>query len=152
MIERICIIVALSCWAVLTACGGSPAYSCDVDPQSMTARVSDLRGESVQWSPVLAAAAQAHADDLARTGRAEHTGSDGSLPADRAQRAGWPNRYVGENVAAGDPAKDQDTAHASWEASPGHRANLLYPGITHVGAACSMGGRYGVTWVQVLGG
>jgi uncharacterized protein YkwD len=152
MIERLCIIVALSCWAVLTACGGSKNYSCDLDSAAMTASVSDLRGESVQWSPVLAQAAQTHADDLARTGRAEHAGSDGSLPADRAQRAGWPSRYVGENVAAGDPAADQMTAQASWEASPGHRANLLYPGITHIGAACAMGGRYGVTWVQVLGG
>jgi uncharacterized protein YkwD len=152
MIERFCIWFAICMWAGgLIACGGQD-YSCDLDAAGMTSRVSDLRGESVHWSPVLAQAAQSHADDLARTGRAEHTGSDGSLPADRAQRAGWPSRYVGENVAAGDPAADQMTAQASWEASPGHRANMLYPGITNVGAACAMGGRYGVTWVQMLGG
>jgi uncharacterized protein YkwD len=135
---------------VLTACGGSPDYSCDLDAAGMTSRVSELRGEAVQWSPVLAQAAQAHADDLARNGMASHTGSDGSLPADRAERAGWPSRYVGENVAAG--VTDQQMAQARWEASPGHRENLLYPGITHIGAACTTGGRYGVTWVQVLGG
>ncbi len=51
--------------------------------------------------PRLTAAAQAHADDMARRRRLDHKGADGSQPWDRATRAGYHWRAVAENVAAG---------------------------------------------------
>jgi uncharacterized protein YkwD len=52
---------------------------------------------------------------------------------------------VGENVAYGNVTPEQLVA--MWMASPGHRANLLKPGFTHigVGAVATAAGRvYGV--------
>jgi uncharacterized protein YkwD len=142
----------------LTACGGtnSSDYTCDFDPIVFTQAVSEVRNDGKQliWSQELADAAKLHAEDLMRTGRAEHIGSDGSLPADRAQKAGWPNRYVGENLAAGYPASSMMVALDSWVKSPGHLANIKYPGMTHVGAGCSISkdSTYVVYQVMLIGG
>ena len=54
----------------------------------------------LSMSPVLASAAAAHARDMAEHGELTHTGSDGSQPAERITRAGYPWRASGENVAA----------------------------------------------------
>ena len=133
---------------LLTGCGGGDYIgSCDLNHAEMLERMATLRGSAIQWSSVLAQASQAHAKDLAATDVPSHAGSDRSQPADRAVRAGWPSRYVGENLTAGQV--NQAGAMASWEASPGHRANLVNRSFTHVGAACAES-RNRVYWVQVL--
>jgi uncharacterized protein YkwD len=118
----------------------------------MTARLSELRGSRIEWSDTLAKAAQAHADDMARNGFAAHTGSDGSTAQDRAVSKGWPSRYVGENLSAGESLRDQAAAQASWEQSPAHLKNTLHPGYTHAGLGCASSETgYRMYWVQVLG-
>jgi uncharacterized protein YkwD len=81
----------------------------------------------------LNAAAKAHASDLARRGATTHRGSDGSLPKDRARRAGYKPRLASENVAAG----YNNTADVirGWQGSRGHNANLLRRGAQHMGMA-----------------
>lgn len=76
-------------------------------------------------------AAQGHAEDMARRDFMAHEGSDRSLPPERADRAGYHWHDVAENVAAG--YADAATVHAGWMQSPGHRANILLPGVLHVG-------------------
>ena len=49
----------------------------------------------------LARAAQAHAEDMASLGYSGHEGSDGSLPAARADRVSYPWTFVAENTSAG---------------------------------------------------
>ena len=133
---------------LLTGCGGGDYIgSCDLNQAVMLDRMEALRGAPIQWSPVLAQAAQAHAQDLAAADVPSHTGSGGAQPADRATRAGWHSRYVGENLTAGQV--DQAGAMASWEASSGHRANLVNRKFTHIGAACAESSNR-VYWVQVL--
>jgi uncharacterized protein YkwD len=58
---------------------------------------------------------------------------DGSTPADRATRAGYPWRLVGENIASGNRTPQE--AVQAWLDSPGHCANLMNPGFTEMGAA-----------------
>ena len=84
-------------------------------------------------STVLAAAAAAHARDMAQHAELTHTGSDGSRPADRITRAGYNWRASGENVASGQ--RDADAVVAAWLESPGHCANIMEPNFTEMGVA-----------------
>ncbi|NNF37890.1 MAG: CAP domain-containing protein [Gemmatimonadetes bacterium] len=98
----------------------------------------------------LAAAAQGHARDLAEHGMRGHRGSDGSMPVERATRAGYRWTLVGENVAGGysSPA----SVIGGWMASPPHRENLLQPGFREAGIAwADAGAPTGFVWVLVLG-
>ncbi len=70
---------------------------------------------------------------------------EGRTAVQRMVRAGYPLRYAGgENVLVGssDPAR----AFRWWQGSPGHRANMLSPAWTEIGA-----GRSGKYWTQNFG-
>lgn len=73
----------------------------------------------------LARAAGAHAAEMARRTELTHAGADGSAPWDRAARAGFRGRRVGENVGWGQRTAEEIVA--GWLASPGHCANLMNP-------------------------
>ncbi len=68
-------------------------------------------------------AAHDHSRDLATRSTLSHQGSDGSKPADRALRAGYRWRVVGENVAAG-PVSAEEVMQG-WLASAQHCGNIL---------------------------
>lgn len=76
----------------------------------------------------LNAAAQAHANDISRTGVNSHTGSDGSDVRVRVARAGYGSyswgRRVGENWAF---YFDAATAMQMWMNSAPHTHNILHP-------------------------
>jgi uncharacterized protein YkwD/chitodextrinase len=71
----------------------------------------------------LSAAAQNHAEDMAAAKHNEHTGSDGSRPADRFLEFGYENGYAGEATAWG--FADPRQAVEFWVNSPGHRPIIL---------------------------
>ncbi len=102
-------------------------------------------------SPVLAAAAAAHARDMAEHAELTHTGSDGSQPADRITRAGYAWRASGENVASGQ--RNADAVVAAWLASPGHCANIMEPNFREMGVAFVQvpDANPGVYWAQSFG-
>jgi uncharacterized protein YkwD len=102
-------------------------------------------------SPTLERAARAHALDMARNSLFEHRGSDGSLPADRATRAGYRWRTVAENIAAG--ARDARTVVQGWLDSPGHCANIMAPQYSEMSVAYAVDPKSdaGVYWAQVFG-
>jgi uncharacterized protein YkwD len=88
---------------------------------------------SINWQ--LMAAAQAHSEDMANNNYMGHTGSDGSTPASRAQGAGYPSSFVGENVAAGYATFDR-VLEAYMEETPpndGHRRNVLSEEYQEIG-------------------
>lgn len=103
------------------------------------------------WSEKLARAAQAHARDMAGRGVLSHTGSDGSSASERATRAGYQWRYVGENIAAGQQTAAQVVEE--WLGSPRHCANLMDPDFTEMAAGYAFEGKSpkGVYWAQVFG-
>jgi uncharacterized protein YkwD len=87
----------------------------------------------LELAPALNKAALAHAKDMAAHSFMAHKGSDGSWPAQRATRAGYYWRTVGENVAAGSGTPEQ--AVRDWLESPGHCANLMNVEYTQTGIA-----------------
>jgi uncharacterized protein YkwD len=105
----------------------------------------------VTWNERLAGVAHAHAADMADHDYFAHEGRDGSEPAERVTRAGYPYRATGENIAAGQ--KGPEEAMAAWIKSPGHCANLMQPLFTEMGAgyAVSARSRMGFYWAQEFG-
>jgi uncharacterized protein YkwD len=87
----------------------------------------------LRWNEALADAALAHSLDMAARNYFSHTDPAGNSVAQRAVRAGYRWRHVGENIAAGlgEPAK----VVAGWLASPGHCANIMAPDFAEMGAA-----------------
>jgi uncharacterized protein YkwD len=141
--------------AALAACAPAPgtermSAGRSLDIASAGAQLSLTRAGAgvvrpLLHSPALQAAAQAHADDLARTGRGlSHRGSDGSDLQTRLRRAGVTACAAAENLAQGTP--DIRSTLAQWMASDAHRANILNPQVTQFGLARGAGG----IWVLAL--
>ena len=101
-------------------------------------------------SEVLQRAALDHARDMASHGNLSHAGSDGSTHAERATRAGYPWRVVGENIAAGQSTAEQVVA--GWLKSAGHCANLMDPDFSEMGVAFAVApqGGKGIYWAQLF--
>ncbi|MFF8395125.1 CAP domain-containing protein [Streptomyces sp. NPDC016172] len=100
--------------------------------------------------PLLTTAAQAHSADMVARAFYAHTAPDGSQPWDRAAAAGSTRRSIGENIACGQ--RSPADVVEGWMNSPGHRANILKPGFTHIGIGFAGGGRAGMYWTQLFGG
>lgn len=102
-------------------------------------------------SALLDQAAAAHAKDMAARSTLSHAGGDGSAPSERATRAGYRWRLVGENIAAGQPTPEQVVAE--WIDSPHHCANLMDPDFTEmgIGFAADPNSSAGVYWSQLFG-
>jgi uncharacterized protein YkwD len=84
------------------------------------------------WNQRLAETAAAHAADLQRCGKLAHDGCNGSdLPA-RVVQTGYAYRRVAENLAL--CACDAAEVVRLWLTSAGHRANLLDPNVSEMGA------------------
>ncbi|MEO5659234.1 MAG: CAP domain-containing protein [Polaromonas sp.] len=105
----------------------------------------------VRLNATLQGVALAHANDMARHSYFSHTGRDGSRVAERASRAGYPWRAIGENIAAGQ--MNAEVAVQGWVNSPGHCANLMSRDYTEMGAAFAVNeqSKAGIYWVQVFG-
>jgi uncharacterized protein YkwD len=105
----------------------------------------------LRFNPTLQGVSAAHAADMARYSYFEHTGRDGSHVSDRASRAGYPWRAIGENIAAGQTTAD--IAVQGWLKSPGHCANIMSKDFSEMGAAFAVNPKSsgGIYWVQVFG-
>jgi hypothetical protein len=96
-------------------------------------------------NPTLAAVARAYARTLAASTQLSHT-LEGTTPATRAKKAGYAYCQIAENLAMasdsrGFTARDYaGRALRGWEASPGHRKNLMLPYLTDIGVAVTRAG------------
>ena len=79
----------------------------------------------------IATAARNHSADMACNGFFSHTGSDGTLPWDRASALGYNYSAIAENIFAG--SSNAQTAYNAWMNSPGHRDNMLNPTYSEIG-------------------
>ena len=152
-------------WIVLAAPLVTPAAG---DAASVSRRVLELVNEvrsksrrcgwkrfepapALTLSSVLQQAASVQASDMAARSALSHTGGDGSTPADRATRAGYRWRFVGENIASGQATPEQVVGE--WVDSPHHCANLMSADFTEMGIAWAVDPKSagGIYWAQVFG-
>jgi hypothetical protein len=115
--------------------GPEGACGTDVETRQMELMNADRRSNGL---PALAChtgiglVAREHSEDMARRGFFSHSNPEGQQPWDRVREAGidgW--RSVGENIAYGYPTPE--AVETTWMNSPGHRANILNSGYTHIG-------------------
>ncbi len=105
----------------------------------------------VTWNGYLAAAARAHAADMAQRRFFDHVNPDGLTPAQRADRAGYTGwTEVGENIAAGYTVTN---VMQGWIDSASHCKTLMDPTLKEVGIGYTYqpGTPYGTYWVQDFG-
>ncbi len=105
---------------------------------------------AVSWEPSLASVALAHSRDMATKNYFAHRAPDGSQVKDRARRAGYAWRAVGENIATGQGSAE--SAMAAWLASPSHCENIMNSAYSAMGAAyvVNTGSDTVIYWTQVL--
>ena len=102
-------------------------------------------------SEKLDTAADRHSQDMAFNRYFDHTGRDGSSAGHRIERAGYTNwNRWGENIAKG--YRTPADVVRGWMNSPGHRANILKAGFTHMGLgyAVTAGVPGALYWTQVF--
>jgi uncharacterized protein YkwD len=107
--------------------------------------------KQLRASTALAAAALAHAQDMAQHSHFQHRGTDGSMPGDRATRAGYRWSSVAENIASG--ITTAEDVVKGWLDSPGHCANIMRPQFTEMGVAyfTDLSSKHRIYWAQVFG-
>ena len=152
-------------WIVLAAPLVPPAAG---DAASVSRRVLELVNEArsksrrcgwkrfepapaLTLSNVLQQAASVQASDMAERSELSHAGGDGSTPAERATRAGYRWRFVGENIASGQSTPEQVVGE--WVDSPHHCANLMSVDFADMGVAWAADpkSKGGIYWAQVFG-
>jgi hypothetical protein len=93
--------------------------------------------QTLQISPLLQAAAQEKANDMATKGYFAHTSPQGLTPWYWFENVGYSFDYAGENLAV-NFTDSQDVTNA-WMNSPEHRANILSGDFTQIGIATAQG-------------
>jgi uncharacterized protein YkwD len=132
------------------------AESCPVPPAASgaalaaaLAEINRLRAQAgvpaLTLNAKLINAAQRHAADMADNNYFSHTSRDGRTVVQRIEAAGYTSWTAwGENIAWGQ--QDWRAAIASWNGSPGHRANMLSRNFKEIGL-----GAKNKRWVQDFG-
>ncbi|WP_157267287.1 CAP domain-containing protein [Azohydromonas aeria] len=105
----------------------------------------------LRWNEALGTAALAHSADMARRRYFEHRSPEGAAVDERARRAGYDWRRVGENIAFGTGSARHTVQ--GWIDSPGHCRNLMDPAFAEMGAAYALspGSDAAIYWTQVFG-
>lgn len=148
-----------------TQAGGALDQDCGIAgvKEQMLAAVNQARAQGQQcggvwqppvqglsWHPALGSTAEAHSNDMATHNFVAHTGTDGSMVADRASAQGYASG-VGENLGGGQTS----VSHLMGEliASPAHCTNLMRPDYQYFGGACTKNeaSLYKRHWTQVFG-
>ena len=114
----------------------------------VNARRAEAGCGAVRYDARLRAAARAHSADMATHEQLSHTGSDGSSPWERAERAGYPDA-MSENVAMG--YRTPSEVVAAWMRSKGHRDNILNCEAKAVGVGLARDADGTPYWTQLFG-
>jgi hypothetical protein len=111
------------------------------------ARTTDNLGD-LTINPLLTAAAQQKANDMAVNNYFAHTSPQGVTPWDWFAKVGYQFSFAGENLAV-NFSDSQDVTNA-WMNSPEHRANILNGQYTEIGIATAQGTYEGKPAVYVV--
>lgn len=88
-------------------------------------------------NPILNAAAEMKAEDMATKGYFAHTSPEGKTPWYWLSQVGYKYQYAGENLAI-NFSDSKDVADA-WMASPTHKANIVKGNYTEIGTGIATG-------------
>lgn len=94
-------------------------------------------GLALTENPLLTAAAQRKAEDMAAKGYFAHNGPDGKEPWAWIREAGYSYRAAGENLAV--RFVDSQDVIDGWMNSPTHRANIVKGVYTEIGVGVAAG-------------
>jgi uncharacterized protein YkwD len=130
--------------------GTSSSIALDVVSRTNAARASNGL-PALTVSAKLMEAARIQAEQMASYQRVDHviSGAQYPTPDSRLAAVGYVYSAAAENIAW-----NQATPQAvmtSWMASSGHRANILDPSLTQMGAAMARSAKGEPYWVQVFG-
>lgn len=103
---------------------------------------------SLRENPLLAAAAQRKAEDMAARGYFSHTGPDGKPPWSWIAEAGYDYHFAGENLAV--HFVDSSDVVEAWMDSPSHRANIVKPLYQEIGVGVAHGSYQGSPAIFVV--
>lgn len=110
---------------------------------------------ALKYNGALTAAAQGHSKRMVSMGFFDHVEPDGSTHVARANAAGYPGTYIGENLAAGSGSlANPSKIVSSWMNSSGHRTNILNPQYRDQGVGVAIGypkGGSGATYTNMFG-
>lgn len=158
--------------SALTACAGAPSARIGPDglplPQIYPIRPEDV--DAIQFrmeesinalrqaagaSPValdaeLIASAATHSRDMSVQNRPWLFGSDGSSPLDRARRAGFTGRLLGETISESYETELQTLA--AWMQDPDTRSVILDPAARRIGFAWYQEPAGKIWWTLSVGG
>ena len=133
--------------ALAAQCAGDAAMAAQLDAAVAAAR--DGGGKTpLAPAPLLAQIAQSHACDMARTGRVDVEGSNGSSVVDRARAAGYPVCGVVQLVGRGSGPAD---AVARWLSAEAQRTELLGQASRQIGSGYALGADGAAYYSVVLG-
>ncbi len=158
-------------FAALTACSSrsSPRLGPDGRPLPTVYRINPRAEADIQFRvldsvnalregaglvPValdaqLNAAAATHSRDMALQNRPWHFGSDGSSPIDRAQRAGYTGRLLGENIS--ETYESELETVAAWMQQPDTRDVIIDADARDLGFAFFQEENGKIWWTMVTG-
>jgi len=146
--KKMILVVLMGCW-MLTQVSGQDAVA-----DSVIALLNSARNQagipSLILSAELTSAAQRHSDDMAKTGRLDHTGSDGSQFWERMTDAGYSLTTGAENILLRSNANAQ-AVYNQWRNSPPHQANMMSPEYVEVGVAYAQSADGTFFFTMVLG-
>ncbi len=103
----------------------------------------------VKLSSELNAAAATHARDMSVQNRPWHFGSDGTSPIDRAARAGYTGRLIGENIS--ETYETELETLSAWMETPETRQVILDPRARDLGFAWYQEDSGKIWWTLVMG-
>ena len=104
---------------------------------------NDLSPLSEDWQ--LSRVARYKSEDMRDRGYFSHTSPTYGSPFDMMRAFGISYRSAGENIAKGQ--QSPEAVVKAWMNSPGHRANILNKGFTHIGVGYAKSGNY---WTQMF--
>ena len=96
----------------------------------------------------LNAAAATHSRDMSLQNRPWHFGSDGSSPIDRAQRAGYSGRLLGENIS--ETYESELETLAAWMEQPDTRRTILSRDASQMGFSWYQESNGKIWWTMVM--
>lgn len=107
------------------------------DPAAAQKLVNAYRAQKglkpLKLNTKLSDAARTHSEDLSKSDRISHYGSDGSDAWERVRKAGYGARVTAENVGTGQASLDE--VFRGWQKSADHNANLLLRDANEMGIA-----------------